>query len=86
MELRGIGPLPVDTTVLPITPQPHKFDYQTPRAFDEAPVAGAQKITRLPSHLRFLVGKNEQIIEVQVPSTDNSKRTRSLKAHVLDPS
>ena len=30
------------------------------------------------------MGKNEQIVEVQVPSTDNGKSTHSLKPHVLD--
>ena len=39
--------------------------------------------TGSPSCLRFLVGKNEQIIEVHVSSADHSKGTHHLEAHVL---
>ena len=30
LELRAVETPPVDTTALPVTPQPHKFDYETP--------------------------------------------------------
>jgi len=32
------------------------------------------------------MGNNEQVIEIQVPSTDHGKSTRSLEPHVLDSS
>ena len=36
-----------------------------------------------PLRLRILVGKNKQIVEVQVPSGDNGQSPRSLEPHVL---
>lgn len=35
--------------------------------------------------LSFLLGNNEEIVEVQVPSTGSGKSIRNLEPHVLKP-
>ncbi len=40
------------------------------------------KATRSPLQLRFLVGNNKQIVEVQVPSTGYGKGTGNLKTRI----